>query len=217
MSVDIQNLRIEYPGQLVFDDVSLAVADDEIVAVRTEVLDGGTSLLKGIAGFLTGVAGKVMFEGYNLLESTPDEVRHLIGYVYETHGLVSIYSVFQNISLPLQFHTSLPGNEINTRVMEVCELLGIAESQFELRTHHLNDVQTRMVNLARAMVVNPKLLLIDEIEGGMSVDYLKDTMQALKQRQVKNPKAIIITTASEVVMEGADRVYVIDNYNLVAA
>ena len=172
MSIEVKNLHIEYSDQLVFKDVSLSVADDEIVAVHTEVLDGGTSLLKGIAGFLTGVGGEVWYQGYNLLEKTPDIIRHKLGFVYEDHGLVSIYSIYQNISLPLEFHSNLTHQEINNRVEEVCSLLNIPLSQLEKRPHHLNDVQTRMVNLARALIVKPELLLIDELEGGMSDDYL---------------------------------------------
>ena len=217
MGVEVKNLHIEYPDQLVFDDVNLSVSDDQIVAVHTEVLDGGTSLLKGIAGFLRGVNGEVWFEGCNLLEETPAEILFRLGYVYEDHGLVSIYSVFQNISLPMQFHTQLPNVEISEMVHEVCEFLAISESQYELRPHQLNDVQTRMVNLARALIVKPKLLLIDELEGGMPEDYLRDTMQALKDRQAKYPMAIIMATSSDIVKERADRVYSIENYNLVAA
>ncbi len=216
MSVKVNNMRLEYPDQLLFDGVSLSVSDGELIAIHTQVLDGGTSLLKGIAGFLQGVDGEVWFEGYNLLTDVPEHIQHKVGYVYETNGLVSIYSIFQNIALPLQFHTDLSNEEIVAAVIEMCELFNIPESQYELRPHNLNDVQTRMVNLARALVVKPKLLLIDEIEGGMSEDYLQATMQAIRARQEQYPMAIIITTASELVMHAADRVYSIKDHNLVA-
>ena len=148
MGIEIKNLHIEYPDQLVFDDVSFSVADNQIVAVHTDVLEGGTSLLKGIAGFLRGVGGEVWFEGHNLLAETPEEILFRLGYVYESHGLVSIYSVFQNISLPLQFHTHLTLLEISEMVHEVCEFLAIPEVHYELRPHQLNDVQT-MENAGR--------------------------------------------------------------------
>ena len=217
MSIKISNLHIEYSDKLVFDDVNLEVADHEIVAIFSEVLDGGTSLLKGIAGFLNGVKGEVWYEGYNLLDNPPTDLQHQLGYVYETNGLVSIYSIFQNISLPLQFHTNLSIEEITSQVLDICDLLGISHSLLDKRPHHLNDVQTRIVNLARALIVDPRVLLIDELEGGMSDDYLQDTMVTLRKRQVDHPMAILITTSSDIVMNQADRVFLIKNNNLVAA
>jgi ABC-type transporter Mla maintaining outer membrane lipid asymmetry ATPase subunit MlaF len=215
MSVEIRDLHIEYPEQLVFENVSLSVADDEIIAIETQVLDGGTSLLKGIAGFLTGVAGTVDFEGYDLLQNPPEHVQFKVGYVYEEHGLLSIYSVVGNIALPLQFHTDMTPQEIGHEVEEVCRVVGIPETMFHKEPHQLNDVQARLVNLARALVARPKLLLIDELEGGMSDELLEATMKMLRQRQQQHPMAIIITTSSDLVMDAADRVYHINNCALV--
>ena len=215
MSIDIRNLHIEYPGQLLFDDVSFEVSDHEIVAIKTEVLDGGTSLLKGIAGILNGVSGESWVDGTDLLASTTSEDHFRIGYVYETHGLLSIYNVQQNICLPLQFHTNMTVAEIAQEAIYVCDLLHIDHAQLSLFPHDLNDVQTRMINLARALIVKPKVLLIDELEGGMSDEVLKDTMQRLKQRQKSFPMAIVITTASEIVMGLSDRVLKIANNDLI--
>lgn len=213
--ISIQDLHIEYDDQLVFDHVNLTVQADQLVAIETEVLDGGTSFLRGVGGFLNGVGGRVEFEGFNLLEPTPKWLNFMIGYVYETHGLVSLFSVYQNIILPLQFHTDLGESEIGTRLNEVCNLLHIDRSLYERRPHQLNDVQTRLVNLARALIPRPRLLLVDELEGGMSEDVLQDTMTKLRERQRDHPMAIIMTTSSDIIMDHADRVYRIENYNLV--
>ncbi len=214
MPVAIRNLHIEYPGQLVFDSLDMDIADEEIVAVETQVLDGGTSLLRGIGGFLNDVGGEVDLNGVNLLTCSPAERAVRVGYVYEDHGLVSLYTVYQNIVLPLLFHTELSDDEIYQRVSEVCASLNLDEALFTVRPHQLNDVQTRLVNLARGLIINPELLLIDEPEGGMSEEYLHDTMVTLREKQQANPMAIIITTSDDFVMERADRVFRIENHNL---
>ena len=214
MSIEIQNLHIEFSDQLLFDDVSFSAQDHEIVAIKTEVLDGGTSLLKGIAGFLTGVSGQVWVDGADLLDSPASETFFRIGYVYENHGALSIYNVQQNICLPLQFHTEMSSAEIAQEALYICDLLHIDHALLEQYPHNLNDVQTRMVNLARALIVKPKVLLIDELEGGMSDEYLQDTMRRLRARQNNFPMTIIITTASEIVMGLSDRVFQIENKDL---
>jgi ABC-type sulfate/molybdate transport systems ATPase subunit len=213
--VAITNLHIEYPGQLVFDCLEMDVADDEIVAVETQVLDGGTSLLRGIGGFLNDVGGAVDLNGTDLLDCTPAERAVRVGYVYEDHGLVSLYTVYQNIVLPLQFHTLLGDDEIHRRAAQVCSSLNLDEALFTDHPHQLNDVQTRLVNLARGLIINPELLLIDELEGGMSEEYLHDTIVTLREKQQASPMAIIITTSSDFVMAKADRVFSIQDHDLV--
>lgn len=215
MTLSIRNLTIEYPDTSLFVDVNLEVEPTELVAVRSEVLDGGTSLLKGIAGFLNGVQGKVLVQGIDLLDHPPNDVIHRIGYVYEAAGLVSLFSIKQNIALPLLFHSKLTPLEIDRRVDDVCESLGLVASIYPLKPHQLNDVQTRLVNLARALIVRPMLLLVDELEGGMSEDYLRDTINAIREHQQRYPMPVIMTTMSDEIFNRADRVYRIANRNLV--
>jgi ABC-type sulfate/molybdate transport systems ATPase subunit len=215
MSLEIHDLHIEFPNQRVFDSVNIRIEDGEIIAIRTHVLDGGTSLLKGIAGFLTGVEGDVILDGQNVLDHPSRDLRHRIGFVYENHGLVSLFNVFQNIGLPLQFHTNKSEQEIADRIDSVCAQLELDEALYPLRPFELNDVQTRMINLARALVTEPRLLLIDELEGGMPDDIITDTMTRLRDWQRNSPMVVIITTASELVMHQADRVFSIKNFQLV--
>lgn len=214
-TLDVKDLHIEYPDKLVFESVNLSVEDNEIVAIETHVLDGGTSLLKAIGGLMSGVGGEAQLDGIDLLDDPPAETLFSVGFVYEEMGLLSHYDVYRNISLPLQFHTDLNPLEIMDKVQSVCELLGIDTELLSMRTHQLNDVQTRMINLARALAVSPRLLLIDELEGGMSDDILRDTMLTLRQRQQQEPMAIIIATSSELVMSLADRVLSIRDCTLV--
>jgi ABC-type transporter Mla maintaining outer membrane lipid asymmetry ATPase subunit MlaF len=216
MSVEIRDVHIEYPDRLIFDAVNLSVADHELVAIHSQVLDGGTSLLKGVAGLLKGVTGQVLFEGADLLKLPPSSLYFKIGYVYEENGLLSIYNIRQNICLPLQFHTTMSAADIFKAVEQVCDLLGISRDLLDMRTHELNDVQTRIINLARALVTHPTLLLIDELEGGMSDDYLTTTISHLREHQREHPMAIIATTSSEVILAQADRIYKIENHDLVA-
>lgn len=215
MTLSIHNLTIEYPDRSVFVGVDLEVQPTELVAVKSEVLDGGTSLLKGIAGFLNGVQGKVLLQGVDLLDNPPTEVIHRIGYVYEADGLVSLFNVRENIALPMRFHSKLSPVEIDSRIEAVCERFSIDSNICQLKPHELNDVQTRLVNLARALIVRPRLLLVDELEGGMSDDMLRDTVDAIREHQRLYPMPVIMTTMSDEIFNRADRVYRIADRNLI--
>ena len=122
--------------------------------------------------------------------------------------------MLHNIGLPLQFHTDLSQEEIWTRVREIGGRLQLEDQIYGLQPFELNDVQTRMVTLARALITRPRLLLVDELEGGMSEEFLAATMETLRAFQREEPLPIIMTTASDVVLEAADRTFSIENCDL---
>lgn len=212
----VRDLRVEYPGMLLLEGVNLTVNDGELVVIETGVLDGGTSLLKAVAGLLRGCGGEVIYRDENLLRGASDAVAASIGFVYEERGLISLYTIYQNISLPLRFHTNLTEAQIESRIMAVCSRLGLDATLLPLSPHQLNDVQTRLVNLARALVVEPGLLIVDELEGGMSEEVVVATMQTIRSYQAEHPMGVIMTTSSDLVIERSDRVYDIKNRSLVA-
>jgi len=210
----VDHLTIEYPGQLMFSDVSFNVNDGEILAIISEVLDGGTSLLKALAGMLTGIEGRITLDGIDVLGMHPRSRALAIGYAYEEHGLISLYNVFQNIALPLEFHTDLDPLETQHRIISTLQELDIDPSLLRLQPHDLNDVQTRLINLARAMVLDPKLVLIDELEGGMPDEMIDSVMQVLTARKKRTGQMFVMTTSDERILREADRVLKIEDRQL---
>ncbi|MBT3427347.1 MAG: ATP-binding cassette domain-containing protein [Gammaproteobacteria bacterium] len=214
MPLLVKNLNIEYPGKVLFKDLQVEIEDQKIVAVRTEVLDGGTTLLKGLAGMLDGIDGEVRLDGIDLLHMDPAQRALKVGYVYEQQGLVSLYDCFQNIALPLQFHTTTGNELVESRIFSLCEKFNVDRQILNEYPHALNDVQCRMINLLRALVIEPKLLLIDELEGGMSERVLGDTIDTLREEQKNNAMIVIITTADDLLLDQADYSYQIENNKL---
>ena len=212
--LNVDHLTIEYPDQLMFSDVSFEVNDGEILAIISEVLDGGTSLLKTLAGMLTGIEGRITLDGIDVLEMHPRSRALAIGYAYEQQGLISLYNVFQNIALPLEFHTDLDAKQTQNRIVSILQELDIDPSLLRLQPHDLNDVQTRLINLARAMILEPKLLLIDELEGGMPEEMIDSVMQVLTARKKRTGQMFVMTTSDERILREADRVLKIQDCQL---
>ena len=210
----VDHLTIEYPGQLMFSDVSFNVNDGEVLAIISEVLDGGTSLLKALAGMLTGIEGRITLDGIEVLGMHPRSRALAIGYAYEQQGLISLYNVFQNIALPLEFHTDLDAIQTQDRILSTLQELDIDPSLLRLKPHELNDVQTRLINLARAMILEPKLLLIDELEGGMPEEMIDSVMQILMARTQRTGQMFVMTTSEELILRQADRVLKIEDRKL---
>jgi len=163
---------------------------------------------------LDGIDGEVRLDGLDLLHMDPAQRALKVGYVYEQQGLVSLYDCFQNIALPLQFHTTTRNELVETRIFSLCEKFNVDRQLLNEYPHALNDVQCRMINLLRALVIEPKLLLVDELEGGMSEKVLGDTIDTLREEQKNNAMIVIITTADDLLLDQADDSYQIDDKKL---
>jgi len=214
MPLIAKNIYMEYPEAIVFKDLNLEVADQQMIAVKTEVLDGGTTLLKGLAGMLDDIVGEVHLDSMDLLHMNAAQRAMTVGYVHEEQGLVSLYDCYQNIALPLQFHTMISDELVETRIFDLCEQFSVDRKLLSEYPHALNDVQTRMMNLLRALVIRPKLLLIDELEGGMSEEILEATIHSIRGKQEENSMIVIITTSHDFLLSEADRSYQIENKSL---
>jgi len=212
--LDVQQLTISFPDRTLFERTSFQAADGELVAIVSEVLDGGTSLMQALAGMLSGLAGQVILNGVDVLTMSASERAQSIGYAYEERGLISLYNVFQNIALPLEFHTNLDVRQTETRILSLLDELGVDHALLAAQPHELNDVQTRMVNLARALVMNPSLVLIDELEGGMPDEMIDSVMLALSKRTAETGQTIIMTTSDDHILREADRVLKIQDRQL---
>ena len=214
-SLVLENLHIEYPEVLLFDRLNLQFPAGSLIGIETDVLDGATSLLKGIGGMLSDIDGRSILNGRDILTMPASERARKVGFVYEDEGLISLYDVFQNIALPLEFHTDLTFDQTRSLIDATIEALNVPSTLVWMQPHELNDVQTRLVNLARALVMSPELLLIDELEGGMPDDMIDSTMALLKDKARKENMTVLLTSSNEHVLREVDQVLKIKANQLV--
>lgn len=214
-TLTLENLHIEYPKVLLFDRLNVAFPIGSLIGIETDVLDGATSLLKGIGGMLYDIDGRSILNGRNILTMPASERARKVGFVYEDEGLISLYDVFQNIALPLEFHTDLNVAQTRSLIDATIEALNVPKALLQMQPHELNDVQTRLVNLARALVMSPELLLIDELEGGMPDDMIDSTMRLLKGKARKENMTVLLTSSNEHVLREVDQVLKIQSNQLV--
>ena len=211
----LENLHIEYPETVLFDRLNVQFPAGSLIGIETDVLDGATSLLKGIGGMLNDIDGRSILNGSNILTMSATERACKVGFVYEDEGLISLYDVFQNIALPLEFHTDLTFAQTSALIHTTIEALNMPSALLQMQPHELNDVQTRLVNLARALVVSPELLLIDELEGGMPDEMIDSTMQLLKNKARQHNMTVLLTSSNEHVLREVDQVLKIQSNQLV--
>jgi ABC-type methionine transport system ATPase subunit len=208
------DFSLHFDGLTLFKDVNLAVKPQETLCLETSVLDGGSSLLKCFAGIYQASSGQVLLDKQPVYELTDREKFKQVSYCYEHGGLISTFSNYNNIAFPLLYNGILDKKQIHQRVAELADILNLT-AMLDKEPHQLNDVQTRLMNLLRGLCVRPKLLLLDEIQAGMSDEMIADTVNLIKRQQQEIGFSVIVTTTAGDVTDFCDRRLTIENKQLV--
>jgi ABC-type lipoprotein export system ATPase subunit len=192
---------LSFPSGLHHDvcNVNFEAGPGDCILVRSRVLVLGTRLLQCLIGQQAGARGSVVFDGVRIVPGLPQRrllaLRARIGFVYRDHGLISLLSVQENIALPLGYHRDLSKQALWAAVREVSELLGITHL-LGRRVIELSGVEQRLVNLARELVREPHLLLVDGMLEGLSVDHKERMLKTLNHYQDDYGFAVVMTTRS---------------------
>lgn len=163
MSLRLDGVGVTFDGTPVLSDVSLDVADREVVAILGPSGSGKTTLLRVVAGLQAPTAGRVLVDGRDVTE-VPTH-RRGVGLMFQDHALFPHRDVAGNVGFGLRM-AGAPRASIRARVDEVLELVGLAG--FGTRSiDNLSGGERQRVALARALAPRPSLLLLDEPLGSL--------------------------------------------------
>lgn len=167
--IELRDVSLRFGEKQVLHEICLAVAPQERLAIIGQSGTGKTTILRLILGFLTPTKGSVFFNQLEIPRLTPHDlqrVRTRIGMVYQDAALLSSYTVRDNLALPLQELTDKTPAEINRIVEEKLELVEMAGTE-SLMPFELSGGMRKRVGLARALVMEPELILFDEPTQGL--------------------------------------------------
>jgi sulfate/thiosulfate transport system ATP-binding protein len=211
MSIQIIGLTKRFGDFTAVDDVSLAVATGELVALLGPSGSGKTTLLRLIAGLEFPEVGRVLFEGVDATLQSSRE-RH-VGFVFQHYALFRHMSVFENVAFGLRVKRrhERPGDaEIRERVMRLLELVHLAPLAGQYPAQ-LSGGQRQRVALARALAIEPKLLLLDEPFGALDAQVRKELRRWLRRLHSElHVTSLFVTHDQEEALELADRVVIMN-------
>ncbi len=167
--IRLQNVYFQRGTKLVLDDVSMDIPRGSIVAIMGPSGVGKTTILRLISGQLQPSRGSIevngkLISGLNRKELY--ECRKEIGVLLQNGALFTDLTVFENIATPLREHTKLTEEQISQRVLAKLESVGLMGTQ-DLMPHSLSGGMARRVALARAVILNPSIVLFDEPMTGL--------------------------------------------------
>ena len=188
-------------------DVSLTVADGELLTLLGPSGCGKSTTLRMIAGFEEPDAGTILIGGKDVTHVLPN--RRGIGFVFQNYALFPHLSIFENVAYGLRVQGK-PEAEIVRAVSEVLELVGLARYERQ-QPHQLSGGEQQRVALARAVVFHPKVLLFDEPLSNLDAKLRVEMREQIRSLQKRiGITTVYVTHDQEEAMAISDRIAVME-------
>ena len=188
------NHRKEEQGFKAVDQISFEVQEGELITILGSSGCGKTTLLKMVNRLYDPDEGDIILFGENSKEVDPVTVRRRIGYVIQQSGLFPHMTIEENIATVPKL-LKWDKQKLTTRCKELMELVGLSYDQYAHRyPHELSGGQQQRIGLARALAVNPKIMLMDEPFGAIDAINRLNLQEELKRIHQETGKTILFVT-----------------------
>jgi len=169
VEVRVEGLTKSFGSQLIWNDVTLTLPAGEVSVMLGPSGTGKSVFLKTLIGLIKPEKGHVWIEGVdiaNCSEKQLYEIRKLFGVLFQDGAMFGSMDLYDNVAFPLREHTRKSESEIKQIVMDKMELVGLAGAENKLPGEISGGMRKR-AGLARALVLDPEILLIDEPDSGL--------------------------------------------------
>jgi osmoprotectant transport system ATP-binding protein len=214
-SVEFANVSFSVAGgRRLLSDVSLSVAAGTTTALLGRSGSGKTTLLRSVNALVRPTSGRVLVGGRDVAEQDVIALRRGIGYVIQESGLFPHMTIWQNVRLPLEINWQFAGHydEADWVVEQALARVGLSKDDFGTRhPYELSGGQRQRAGLARALVVKPSILLMDEPFGALD-PLTRAEMQTMLKDLLSETKTttLIVTHDLEEALYLADRVVLLE-------
>ncbi|MCG9511088.1 ABC transporter ATP-binding protein [Acinetobacter pittii] len=210
--IEVKNLSFNRGERVIYDNISLNIRRGQITAIMGPSGTGKTTLLRLIGGQLVPDQGEVLLDGKDIAKMSRQELfsaRARMGMLFQSGALFTDMSVYENVAFPIRAHTKLPENLIAELVALKLESVGLRGSE-QLMPTELSGGMNRRVALARAIALDPDLIMYDEPFAGQD-PIVKGVLTRLIRslREALDLTTIIVSHDVLETLSIADYIYVV--------
>ena len=207
--VKFENVEIRYGDFVAINDLNLEIKEGEFFTFLGPSGCGKTTSLRALVGFITPSKGKVIVAGKDVT-NLPVENRN-IGMVFQSYALFPTMTVYENIAFGMKVK-KLPKAEIDRKIREVAKKIKITDEQLQKNVSELSGGQQQRVALARAIVLEPKILCLDEPLSNLDAKLRIDMRLELKRLQKElGITTLYVTHDQEEALTLSERIAVFNN------
>lgn len=217
--IRINNVSFQRDDKVILNDVSMDIQRGSIVAIMGPSGVGKTTILRLVSGQLQPSSGSIEVNGKQIATLSRQELyecRKDIGVLLQNGALFTDLTVFENIATPLREHTDLVEEAISERVLTKLESVGLAGTE-DLMPHSLSGGMARRVALARAVILNPKIVLFDEPMTGLDPIAMSTVGRLIRKTNDQlGLTSVIVTHNVEQMKKLVDHCYILASAKLIA-
>lgn len=217
--ISIDKLQFARSGRMIHDGISLSIMPNRITAIMGPSGCGKTTLLRLIAAQLKPLSGDLTVMGeaiHDLSRSALFKKRREMGMLFQSGALLTDLSVFENIAFPIREHYAFNESMVRDLVLMKLELVGLRGAR-HLMPSELSGGMARRVALARAIVLDPKLMMYDEPFVGLDPITMGTVVSLIRElHDALNMTSLIVSHDIKEVMSIADDVCLIANGKVMA-
>ena len=204
--LNVKNLVAGYGDLRILEKVNIIVEEGEYVAIVGPNGAGKSTVMKSIFGLTKYIDGEIIYEGSDISKFPTEEIIKLgISYVPQNENVFPNLTVREN--LELGGYTMKEGKE--ERIQELFDQFPMLQSKRNDKTYTLSGGQQQMVAMARALVLSPKLLMLDEPSAGLAPDLVKENFEYVDRIRESGTAILMVEQNAKEALSRCDRGYVL--------
>ncbi|ACZ08974.1 Arginine transport ATP-binding protein ArtM [Sebaldella termitidis] len=212
--IEIRNINKSYGENRVLNDISLKVAKGEVVSIIGPSGSGKSTLLRSIADLETVDSGSILIEGYDITEKSMDkkEKKKILlktGMVFQNFNLFPHMTVRNNIARTLKVVKKASAKEADEITKQMLAKVGLID-KIDNYPNELSGGQKQRAAIARAMALDPDIMLFDEPTSALDPELVKEVLDLIKKLRDEKTTMLIVSHEMKFVKEISDKVIVME-------